>query len=73
MKRTKLWDPLPLVLVSGYRVLRAMMMDVVLEALPPWVDIPPAWGPVKPKSEARALVVAFSITVRAGDTWKTWT
>lgn len=63
---------LPAVLLSGYKVLRAMIIDVVFEALPPWVDIPPAWGPLNPKMLAKAHAVVFSITERAGDTWKTW-
>jgi hypothetical protein len=50
-----------------------MIMDVVFEALPPCVDIPPAWEPVKPKRLAKVWVIFFSITVRAGETWKTWT
>lgn len=57
----------PRVLVSGNRVLRAMTTEVVFDAEPPWTDIPPAWGPVSPKSKARARVVAFSMIVRAGD------
>lgn len=46
-----------------------MTMEVVLEAEPPWTDIPPAWAPVRPKRLARARVVVFSIMVRAGETW----
>lgn len=45
------------------------MMEVVLEALPPWVEIPPAWAAEKPNLLARAREVVFSITVRAGETW----
>ena len=66
--RTNLWFPLPSILVSGKRVLRAIMMEVVFEALPPCVEIPPACGLVKPKSFASALVVVFSITESAGET-----
>jgi hypothetical protein len=52
-------------------MLRAIIIDVVLEALPPWVDIPPACGPLKPKRLAKVLAVIFSMTERAGETWKT--
>jgi hypothetical protein len=40
----------------------------VFAALPPCVEIPPAWGPVKPKRPAKAFAVVFSMTVRAGET-----
>ena len=53
-------------------MLRAIIMEVVFEALPPWVEIPPAWGPEKPNLRARAREVVFSIMVKAGETWKTW-
>ena len=71
MKRTSLRPPaeLPSVFVSGKRVLRATTMEVVLAAEPPWTEIPPAWGPVRPKRLARARVVVFSMMVRAGETW----
>ena len=46
-------------------------MEVVFEALPPCVEIPPECGPVNPKRFASALVVVFSITDSAGETWKT--
>lgn len=50
-------------------MLRAMTIEVVFEALPPWTDIPPALGPFRPNNAARARVVCFSISVRGGDTW----
>lgn len=49
-------------------MLRARIRDVVFEAEPPWVEIPPAWGAVKPNFWARVLVVVFSRRVRAGET-----
>lgn len=49
------------------------MIDVVFEELPPCVTIPPARGPLNPNRFAKVLAVVFSITVRAGETWKTWT
>jgi hypothetical protein len=45
-----------------------MITDVVFDALPPWVEIPPARGPLKPKRFAKVFAVHFSITVRAGET-----
>lgn len=48
--------------------MRATMMDVWLEALPPGCEMPPACGPVKPKRAAKARAVVFSIRVRTGET-----
>ncbi len=45
----------------------AITIEVVLEIDPPWTEIPPAWGPLRPKMLARARVVCFSIMVSAGD------
>ena len=59
---------LPCSLVSGNKVLRAMTIEVVFDAEPPWTDIPPAWGPESPNKCARAFDVVFSMTVRAGET-----
>ena len=55
--------------MAGKRVLRAITMEVVLEAEPPGTEIPPAWGPLRPNRLARAREVVFSIRVRAGETW----
>ena len=48
-------------------------MEVVFELEPPCTEMPPAWGPLRPKRLARARVVCFSIMVRAGDTSYVWT
>lgn len=69
MKRVKLCVPLPSVLVEGYSVLRATTIAVLLEALPPGCEMPPLVSAGSEKSEARYLVVLFSMRVRAGDTW----
>ena len=44
----------------------------ILEALdadPPGCEMPPACGPVNPKSDARRLVTCFSMRVSVGETW----
>lgn len=46
-------------------------MEVKLEEEPPCTDIPPEYGPSKPKREASSLEVCFSMTERAGETWYT--
>lgn len=50
-------------------MLRAITIEVVLDDEPPWTEIPPAWGSLKPKRFARAREVLFSMIVRAGETW----
>lgn len=71
MKRTNSCPPFPDIFVSGKRAVRAIDKAVRLEAEPPWVEIPPAWGPSKPNREARVRVVDFSIMESAGETAKT--
>jgi hypothetical protein len=61
--------PLPLDLVSGYRVLRATTMAVALEALPPGWEMPPDVEEGRLKRLARYFVVCFSMSVRTGETW----
>jgi hypothetical protein len=68
VKRVNLRLEIPSVFVSGWRVLRAMAIEVALLALPPGWEIPPPWVPLKPKRVARAFEVCFSIKVRAGET-----
>ena len=48
-------------------------MEVVFETEPPCTEIPPAWGPLRPKRLARVRVVCFSMMVSAGDTSYVWT
>lgn len=68
MKIVNFLAPLPSVLVSGYRVFRATTMAVELEAEPPGWEMPPPVEAGRLKSEARYLVVCFSMRVRAGET-----
>lgn len=62
-------EPRPEVLVSGYRVFRAMTRAVELEAEPPGWEMPPDVEAGREKREARCLVQRFSMRVRTGETW----
>lgn len=48
---------------------RATIREVRFDPLPPGHDMPPACGPSKLNRLAKALVVVFSMTVKAGETW----